>query len=439
MEWTTVTLQVSTPLFNGGADPGGTLGFGAPADAGVRVASVRGMMRYWFRALAGSAAGPDLPMLARMERAVFGGITDQHGNEAAAVPSPLILRLPAPPGQTRDARFIQGGNRAGIRYLLGLGLMKPRKGGADLLRSYVPPGEEFQLKIGFRHDKGASDEVKEAVEALTFASLWLLCTYGGLGARTRRGFGGLRITGVSGKLPGSWKLEHLRTPRPDFYRKASWLRPLPDGVPGIYSQHLPALMDPGSRVLGPLGEWAEPPPFPLIARSYVPAALAARQFPGWEETLSYAGRQWRLFRANRPETDLEKRKSGQVRTAEWDDVINGDETDFPLGALGLPVGYQDKESGQKYMVNAAVPKQPQPDEPLRRASPVWMRAVGTGESWQLFSFAFQSRFLPGPDAARVYLLPADELSVRQHHVTGLTAQWLGALRDGRDFTDVIRE
>jgi hypothetical protein len=91
------------------------------------------------------------------------------------------------------------------------------------------------------------------------------------------------------------------------------------------------------------------------------------------------------------------------------------------------------------MVNAAVPKRPQPEEPLRRASPVWMRAVGTGESWQLFSFAFQSRFLPGPDAARVYLLPADELSVGQHHVTGLTAQWLGALRDGRDFADVIRE
>jgi hypothetical protein len=144
------------------------------------------------------------------------------------------------------------------------------------------------------------------------------------------------------------------------------------------------------------------------------------------------------FRSD-PETDLEKRKGGQVRTAEWGDVINGDQTDFPLGALGLPVGYQDKKSGQKYMVNAAVPKQPQPEEQLRRASPVWIRAVGTGESWRLFSYAFQSQFLPGPDAARVYLLPGDEVSVGQHHVTGLTAQWLAALRDGRDFVDVIRE
>jgi retron-type reverse transcriptase len=42
-------------------------------------------------------------------------------------------------------------------------------------------------------------------------------------------------------------------------------------------------------------------------------------------------------------------------------------------------------------------------------------------------------------AARVYLLPGDELSVGQYHVTGLTAQWLAGLREGHDFTHVIRE
>jgi hypothetical protein len=437
MEWTTVTFQVTTPLFNGGADPDRSAGFGSGADAGVRVASIRGAMRFWFRALAGSAAGPDLKLLARMERSVFGGITDQHGNEDAAVASPLILRLPDPPRQVMDDRFLDGGNRAGLRYLLGLGLMRPRSGGADLLRPYVRPGEEFTLKIGFRHARGATDQVKDAAEALTFASLWLMCTYGGLGARTHRGLGGLRITDASGRLPASWKLADLRTPGLDFYRRASWLRPLPAGVPGIYKEHLPALMS-GKPVLGPPGEWKQPPPFPVIAKAYAPAALAQEQSSSWEEALSYAGRQWRLFRANRPDNNAWARERGRVRTAEWDDVINGDEPEFPLGALGLPVEFQDKESGEKYQVNAAVPGESPRDEPLRRASPVWLRAVGSGRSWGMFSFAFQSQFLPGPHAAQVYLFPRRKLTVEQHHVADLTAQWLDGMRRGDDFATVIR-
>jgi hypothetical protein len=448
MEWTTVTMQVTTPLFNGGADPDGKAGFRSALDAGVRVASIRGAMRFWFRALAGSMAGPDLAALARAERAVFGGITDQRGNDDAAVSSSLILRLPDPPQQVDDNRFLSGGNRAGLRYLLGLGLMKPRTGGADLVRPYVPPSEEgFQLKIGFRHDKRTKDDVREAVETLTFASLWLMCTYGGIGARTHRGLGGVRITEVSGRLPSSWTAENLLTPGLPFYERATWLRPQPDGVPGIFSQHLPALMGTGVRVpRGPLGDWAQPPTFPVIAMKHAPVVLSKASFRSWEETLNYAGEQWRLFRANRPDDDEDARDRLRVRTAEWNNVIlrrqtglpPGKRPDFPLGALGLPVGFQDKKSGQKYEVNAAVPKDPKPDEPLRRASPVWLRAVGCGRSWRLFSFAFQSQFLPGSKDARVYLLPDKELTVRQQHVTELTGQWLAAQRNGDDFTTVIR-
>ena len=53
MAWTTLTLQVTTPLFNGGADPDGAAGFRPDQESGIRVASIRGAMRFWFRALAG--------------------------------------------------------------------------------------------------------------------------------------------------------------------------------------------------------------------------------------------------------------------------------------------------------------------------------------------------------------------------------------------------
>ena len=52
MAWTTLTLEVATPLFNGGADQDGSAGFGTANDPGVRVGSIRGAMRFWFRAVA---------------------------------------------------------------------------------------------------------------------------------------------------------------------------------------------------------------------------------------------------------------------------------------------------------------------------------------------------------------------------------------------------
>ena len=104
--WITLTLEVTTPLFNGGADPDGTAGFRPAAEAGVRVASLRGAMRYWFRALAGTIAGPDLALLARMEEAVFGSAQTawQPGarlDEGTRIRGRAVPLVPRPGGHTR--------------------------------------------------------------------------------------------------------------------------------------------------------------------------------------------------------------------------------------------------------------------------------------------------------------------------------------------------
>jgi hypothetical protein len=323
-----------------------------------------------------------------------------------------------------------------IGYLLGLGLMRPGTGGPQLLRPCVPPGAEFKLKVGFRHDRGTAAAERDAVEALAFASLWLACTYGGFGARTRRGFGGVRITDASGELPGPWPKGWIRTLGLDFYRHARWPWPWPPAVFGAFERHLPALINAGNGMIRPRDDWDEPPSFPVLSGKYSPAALAPRTFESWQKALAYGGKQLRLFRANRP-TDEASRTRARVRTAEWDDVINGNQSGFPLGALGLPIGFQDKVTRRKFTVNAAKPADPDPEE-LRRASPLWLRAVGSGNTWGLLTFAFQARFLPEPDAARIYLLPEDELYVGHEDVTSLTGQWLAAVRNGRDFTTVIR-
>jgi hypothetical protein len=448
MTWTTLTLQVTTPLFNGGADPDGSAGFRPDHEAGVRAASIRGAMRFWFRALAGTLTGPDLRLLAGLERRVFGGISAQRG-EDGATPSPLVLRLPDPPRTSLDASFLRDWRSLG--YLLGLGLMKPERGGARLLRPCVPPGgDPFELKVRFAHDRKASSEVQQAIEALAYASLWLACVYGGVGARIRRGFGGLRIVDAEGDLPHPWSPKWLQTPGLGLYERAEWLWPWPPAVFGVFQQYLQELINAERGISGEPDRWTEPPPFPVLSKKYSPAALAAKEgLHSWGEALNHGGEQLRRFRANRPR-EGRRRSQAPLRTAEWDDVINvitDDPAPFPLGALGLPVGYHDKLADHKFVVNAVIPRGREREE-LRRASPLWLRPVGAGNTWRLFTFAFRTRFLP--DAVPVYLLPDPqairdgwphdrELSVDQGDVEHLTAQWLNAMRGGHDFIDVIRD
>jgi hypothetical protein len=445
MTWTTLTLEVTTPLFNGDAEAGISPG----EEAGVRVASIRGVMRFWFRALVGALTGPDLPLLAALERRVFGGIGHQRGGGEAAVPSPLILRLPSPPRPSRELS-ISRDQAPWIGYLLGLGLMKPKGGMPDLIRPCVTPGTRFELKLRFQHDRRATPEVCEAVESLAFVSLWLACTYGGFGARTRRGFGGARIVDVLGRVPAGWRAEWLRTPGLGFYTSQNWPWPWPPRVFGAFERHLPELIKAETGTADrQLDSWTEEPPFPVLSRTYSPAVLArgprSEKFESWQEALAHAGKQLRLFRANRP-ADAARRQAARVRTVEWDSVINGDSVGFPLGALGLPVGFHDKLTNRKFMVNAVHPAGADHEE-LRRASPLWLRAVGSGNSWYLLTFAFRTRFLPGTEQVR--LLPDkqairdgwhdDELFVDQADVDRLTGQWMAALRDGGDFTTILRE
>jgi len=189
----------------------------------------------------------------------------------------------------------------------------------------------------------------------------------------------------------------------------------------------------------------------VLSRRFAPAALAQRTAASWEEAPAFGGRQLRLFRADRPlpagPDDRDKRRRAQVKTAEWDDVIiHGEFSDFPLGALGLPVGFHDKDRGYDFTVSAV---SADGNEQLRRASPLWLRPVGAGRQWRLYSYAFHGRFLPGGEAETVRLIPGEtarhagwsegQLFVGQDDVTRLTTQWLAAMRNGGDYATTTRD
>ncbi len=60
---TEFTLEAITPVFMRGADQ---------TKAEIRAASIKGLMRWWFRALAGSYFGDDIAGLRKAEEYVFG-------------------------------------------------------------------------------------------------------------------------------------------------------------------------------------------------------------------------------------------------------------------------------------------------------------------------------------------------------------------------------
>jgi CRISPR-associated protein Cmr1 len=165
-------------MFLGGADNNSNPEWRAP--------SVRGALRYWFRALAGGVSGNDISddnfsELQKKENQIFGS-TDSRSSVSV-----LVL----PEGQTTISQFTKdrtikapGGNflPTGKNYLL-WSMAETRQKPS---RTYITPGSKFQIKI--RAPFGEDKNIKIAA-----ASLWLLSNLGALGSRANRGAGSFQL------------------------------------------------------------------------------------------------------------------------------------------------------------------------------------------------------------------------------------------------------
>lgn len=158
----TVTLETVTPLFLGGANP--------QDEPELRVPSFRGALRYWLRAALGGVIGDkdfNFNTLHELESAVFGS-TD-HG-------SPIRLRLRCPNGELRkdDASILP--------HITGRGAGRRKAFAAD---------QKFDLIMSQDGNHG------EDVWNVACSALMLALTFGGVGLRSRRGYGTLRVDNSS--------------------------------------------------------------------------------------------------------------------------------------------------------------------------------------------------------------------------------------------------
>ena len=387
MSWTRLLLEVRTPLF-GGDDATG-------AGETIRVPSIRGALRHWFRAVAAGRGVTDRQELWAAEEEMFG---------STRKPSRIALRVVRQPAaataaQTRPPWAATQGRHDfdGAQYLLGQGLWDYRTG---LRRPAVEPGETFLLDIRVSGDPRLDARFLLALRA------WL--TLGGLGARTRRGFGQVRcVDVVRGSLPAPWTVEHLRGPSTVEGWQQLGVDPL-DGTP----TDLPLDWN------APLDE-TNLPDVPTLAPPWWTGAVLDGDGNDLGSALHLAGLQWRWFRAGRsPEGDPDSAPSPDTRSPEWVQVIRGTGRNYPVAALGLPVGYYSTRNGRFF---AVVTPHAADGTQLRRASPVWLRPVPVGDRWVVFTHVFFARLLP--EGAELRITGSVRKTLPPPPVAVTEAQW----------------
>jgi hypothetical protein len=419
MTWHDFSLTTVTPMFCG-ADPDFQNKPG-PDDPSTSfampfpIASLRGALRYWLRALVGEHVGELRGKLAEIEAKTFGAATGRMDGAGA---SRLRLRARGPitvqrPGAAPD--WID----PHVGYLLGPGLYNADTG--RLNRRYADTGQQIRLQVENTDAPGYGE--------LFLAALWALHTFGGLGARVRRGFGTVTVTppaGLVDSAPAPWHATGTWA-RPDgdaFFDLCDQIRDRvgavlddlgfsrPPAQPPAQAPAVPAPPRPGPprpgppRPRQPATHRPESEPFPPGAPSYPCfrddwCAIGDTPLAGCRDlrsALSEVGMRLRDLRLD-----------GASSSPEYDTIVrpylDGDPMpDEPcmLGAFGLPVVFSDRPQGHGRRRSATVEPMIK-SKPARRASPLWLRPSGGGPTgdWHLTSLIFDAELLPARAGLRI--------------------------------------
>ncbi len=188
-------LQLVSPAFLAGANQD-------LEDCDLRGAALRGQLRWWWRAMYAGKIG--LKDLQKLEEAIWGSV------ERGSPMSLSVRRISGGPPQpyTKNEVFLQShgiSSAGGGQKTTTLGLYYTTYGMAEKgdKRWFMPEKSHWQVVSIFRDTWWIESAMKikitaDEVEQQASAALWLLCRYGGIGAKSRKGFGSLEDAQVQG-------------------------------------------------------------------------------------------------------------------------------------------------------------------------------------------------------------------------------------------------
>ena len=171
-------IETITPMFLSGADQ---------SKAELRAASIKGLLRFWWRAL---QAEPDLNKLRVGENAIFGSSDEKTGGGSSfsmciLYEKPLKASKEKFPKQNIMVTSKGKSFSVNILEYLAYGTLEYKKvEGNVFIREYLPAGTKFRLSLSSQ--KSNIDELLK-----TFS---IFCRFGGIGSRSRNGFGSFHVT-----------------------------------------------------------------------------------------------------------------------------------------------------------------------------------------------------------------------------------------------------
>jgi CRISPR-associated protein Cmr1 len=174
METLKARFRIVTPMFISGADQ---------TKAELRVPSIKGALRFWWRALAFARLNGDMAALRSEESTLFGSTSGQ---------SSVLMKLRCSQLDSiqKGAEYGRLRTRPGALYL-GYGVVEPFDGqrtrAGRLIRPCLTEAQEFDILV-----RGSRETLVIVADA--FKALGLL---GGLGSKARKGYGSLTLTSLS--------------------------------------------------------------------------------------------------------------------------------------------------------------------------------------------------------------------------------------------------
>ncbi len=374
MRTITATFEVVTPMFLGGADQ---------SPDGIRPSSVKGALRFWWRAWAWSglrAQHPDdltaLRSLHAQEARLFGlaanesdsgqGVFVMHVRDQTAVASDQAL------GSNFDN---------GILYLLGMGLGS-FQGGNHCTRAAIPAEQVgrksgFEVKFIFKPRQASEADVLAISSALQLFGL-----LGSLGSRARHGLGSVSMTAMQGQGVPTWQA--------------------PDSLPQ-YKQALQRLLPAGSDMaLPPLSAFSQQTRIDLSLSDKDPIKLLAR-----------LGREQQAYRSYGKDGMVNRERAERNFKQDHDLILKATEGDeikqFPERVVfGLPHNYFFSSTKGKADVNF----KPESGEG-RRASPLLLHIHRVGDQYLAIHTLLKARFLPERARIEVKSRRSQRIDVRE--------------------------
>jgi hypothetical protein len=350
-----VEIELVTPCFLGGA----------MGTAEWRMASIRGELRWWFRAVAGASLG--LETVRAYEETIFGSTrqsaalriksTDRIEPETRLWPehklkAAELAKLWGDPSAEQRLRLGAGKEIESdpIQYL-GFGPFTKGR----LTRPYLPAGARARFELLWIRP------VEEPIRSIFSQACWAWLYLGGIGARSRKGFGSLAV------------IEDEVETRKD----------LQEAITRI----LPA----GAGPAEPLPEWTA---FSPQSRIFLGTAEHRR----WEEAMIHLGA-WLIGFRRRYGYPRDERNRGGLdlknRDYEWaapqGQHLREGIPDRAGFGLPLPFKRKDRQTNRDYGENVGWAA---PDGDARRASPLLLHVAKLGLRYLPVLTYLPARFLP---------------------------------------------